>query len=172
MWWWWWSSSSFLSPSSSPCHCRPRRGLSSLISVSLSPSFPMVPSPRPRPCRCPACSLPHALPFSPRNPPREQLLAAVVGVLLCWSWSWSSWSWSSCRGRPVVRLSLVVSLSFPLAVVVLVVSVVSSPHRVVVLSRGRGRRGRRRCGRRCRRAGATLRAVARGGGSGYCPGWL
>ena len=74
-----------------------------------------------------------------------------------------------CRRRPlavVVPVPSLVSSPFPrrcrprsLAVVVLVVSVVSSPRRVVVLSRCRGRCGRRRCGRRRRRR-------AGGGGRG------
>ena len=81
---WSWALRWWLSSSLSPPWCHPR---------SLAAVLP--------------CSLPPAPSFSPRNPPREQLHAAVVGVLLCWSsWSWSwSWSWlSSCRSLVPRRL--------------------------------------------------------------------
>ena len=107
-----------------PCPCRRRSPW-----CRLPVPVPVVVLPR---------SLPHAPPFSPRNPPREQLLAAVVGVPLYWWWWWSSssWSWSWSRRSPVPRRLVVFSPRRPrlrAVVVSLPVSaVVSFPFSAVV----------------------------------------
>ena len=82
-----------LSSPSPPC-CRPRWCLSPLVYVSLWCHLPI-----PIPVVVLPCSLPPNPLFSPRNPPCEQLLAAVVGVTLCWWW-WSSSSWFCCSPVP------------------------------------------------------------------------